>query len=470
MPEQPGVYIFKNGEGKPIYVGKSSSLKHRLLSYFRNFKPNEMKRKAMMSKVYDVEIIPLGSEQEALIKENELIKLWQPRYNIMLRDDKTYPWIKVSILDPFPRIELTRSVAQDGSLYYGPYPKVGDVKKVLDYVIETYRIRDCQQRIVEGIPSPECLSLQISRCDGPCVDKISVKDYRELIKKALNFLDGQQKDIIRNLKKEMDKAASLLKFEQASEKRDMILMAKSFQQGTFLKKRYFYKDTLKKLQEALGLKKLPSHVECFDISHISGSWTVASMVVFKKGQPSKKDYRIFKIKTVKGIDDFASMAEVIERRYSSNQKKDISLPDLIVIDGGIGQLNVSKKVLKEIGISLDIISLAKRFEMIYVEEEVDPVILSKYSDELCFLQRVRDEAHRFAIKAHRKWRDKKVLESPLRNILGVGPVLEERLLKRFKTTKNMSHQSIETLADVSGVSRQLAKKIIREISNEATRS
>ncbi len=464
LPLQPGVYIFKNAEGAPIYVGKASVLRSRVMFYFRGLQKHQAKTRTLMSHVYDLEVIPLASEQEALVKENELIKKWQPHYNIMLRDDKTYPWVKVTVIDTFPRIYFTRSVRMDGSVYYGPYPKVADAKKIIQYVIESYKIRDCKQDIQEGISAPACLSLQIGKCDGPCIDEISVKDYRTLVLKACAFLDGQKRDIIRTLKREMDEASKLMKFELAAEKRDMIAVAHSIKKGVTLKKQVNGTVVLQQLQKSLKLKIIPRYIECFDISNVSGMYSVASMVVFKSGEPFKKDYRTFKIKTVEGINDFASIAEVIGRRYRGCLKEGKTLPDLIMVDGGKGQLHAAAAVLNGLGITQDLISLAKRFELIHVYGHKDPVILSKYSDELQLLQRIRDEAHRFAITFHRRWRDKGTLHSRLCETPGVGRVLADRLLKRFKTVANIVEQPIEHLKDVPGVSKSLAEKIKQNLA------
>lgn len=463
LPATPGVYIFRNQDGEPIYVGKATSLKSRVSSYFRGLKKHQAKTRALMNHVYDLETIALDSEQEALIKENELIKKWQPHYNIMLRDDKTYPWVKVTVSDVFPLIYFTRKVAMDGSLYYGPYPKVWDAKKIVQYVIETYKIRDCKQDIQEGIPAPACLSLQIGRCDGPCVDAISAKDYRKCVQKACAFLEGQQKDILRTLKKEMEDASAQMKFELAAEKRDMIQAAQTIKKGTTLKKKVNPATVLSGLKTKLGLQKTPRHIECFDISHVGGTHSVASMVVFKNGQPSSRDYRTFKIKTVEGIDDFASMAEVIRRRYQRCLKEGIALPDLIMVDGGPGQLHAAAKVLQDLSVTQDLISLAKRLELIYVYGRKEPIILSKYTDELQLLQYVRDESHRFAITFHRRLRDQSQFHSQLHDVAGVGPVLADRLLQRFKTVDNIRQQSLETLSDVSGVSVELAEAILRHL-------
>lgn len=459
-PLEPGVYIFKNEEGLVIYVGKASVLRSRLLSYFRGTQKHESKTRAMLSHAHHLEWILLGNEQEALIKENELIKKHQPHYNIMLRDDKSYPWVKVTIGDHFPRIYFTRILKQDGALYYGPYPKVNNAKMIIQHIIETCKIRDCKDKIKEGVESPACLSLQIGKCDGPCLDLLTAKEYGQGVKRACAFLDGQQKEILRILKKEMNEASKEMNFEKAAEKRDMIAAANTLAKGHVIKRTVDFEKILLGLQKVLKLKTVPQHIECFDISNISGTYSVASMVVFRKGKPSKKDYRKFKIKTVEGIDDFSMMKEVVERRYQRLLKKGKSFPDLIMVDGGKGQLNAAAEILRELGVVQDLIGLAKRFELIFKVGVKDPVILSKYSEELQLLQRVRDESHRFAVTFHRQLRQGHTLKSELLEISGVGPVLVRRILARFGSVAGVKKVRSEDLEKVKGISEALAKVIV----------
>ena len=459
FPLSPGVYIFRNADGEPLYVGKALVLRSRVASYFRGISKHSSKTRALIRHVQDIDIIPLENEQSALLKENELVKKWQPHYNIMLRDDKTYPWVKVTVSDMFPRIYFTRQLHKDGSLYYGPFPKVNDAKKIIEYVIKTYKIRDCAKEIDEITVTESCLSLQLKICDAPCINAITANEYRKLVNKACDFLNGQQKDILNTLEDSMHEDAEALRFELAAEKRDMIAIAKSLAKGKTLKKQDNPSLILKDLQKNLNLSNLPRHIECFDISHISGSYTVASLVVFKNGRPSKKDYRTYKIKTVVGIDDFLSMKEAVFRRYSRCLNEKFPLPDLIVIDGGKGQLNYAYQSLVDLKLNIPIISLAKRLELIFFINKKDPLLLSKYSDTLRLLQRIRDEAHRFAITFHRKIRSKTTFSSSLGEIDGVGPVLERRLLSQFKTLDRISKLTPEELLKIRGISLKIAESI-----------
>lgn len=463
VPTEPGVYIFRNFAQDPIYVGKASVLKNRLSSYFQDSKNHHQKTKAMLSHVHDFEWMVLESEQAALVKENELIKLWQPHYNIMLRDDKTYPWVKVTLQDSFPRIYFTRKLQMDGALYYGPYPKVYDAKKIISYVIETYKIRDCKDNIQENTLTEACLNLQIGTCDGPCQNLISAKNYQQLIKKACRFLEGQQKDILRTLKQEMERSARNMRFEKAAELRDMIQAAESIAKGKSIKKTFQSEAIIKELQEKLQLTEAPIHMECFDISNISGTNPVASQVVFKHAKPSKKDYRKYKIKTVEGIDDFAMMHEAVYRAYARRIQEKKDLPQLIIVDGGKGQLSAAHDALTQLGLDIPMIGLAKQFELIYTPGAKDPIVLSKYTDALKLLQNIRDEAHRFAISFHRQLRGERTLDTQLLAIPGVGPICAQRLLKQFGSVDKIRKKTAESLSVIPGVSIKLAETILKHL-------
>ena len=467
VPKLPGVYIFRNVDADPIYVGKASILKSRVSSYFQNQKQHNHKTIAMLSHVKDFEWIVLDSEQDALIKENELIKLWQPHYNIMLRDDKTYPWVKVTIQDAFPRIYFTRKLQLDGAIYYGPYPKVYDAKKIINHVIETYKIRDCKDNIQENTLTPVCINLQIGTCDAPCQNLITAKEYGVLIKKATRFLDGQQKDILRMLKQKMQSAAHNMQFEKAADIRDMIHAAQTIAQGKTLRLKFDESKTIKELQKFLNLQNAPNHIECFDISNISGTHPVASQVVFKSAKPSKKDYRKYKIRDVTGIDDFAMMHEAVFRAYKRRLIEKKQMPDLIIVDGGKGQLSSGYKALQELQLDIPMVGLAKQFELIYTTHSRDPIVISKHTDSLKLLQRIRDEAHRFAITFHRQLRQSQTLNSQLLEITGVGPVLAQKLLKKFKSVDGIKKASISDISKTPGVSLLLAQNISKFLNTES---
>ncbi len=405
IPSKPGIYIFKDKDNTPIYVGKAAKLKNRISSYFQSSVRHSSKTKKMISQIYDLEYIETSSEEEALLKENEYIKKYQPKYNILLRDDKTYPYIKVTMEEVYPRIFFTRKVKKDGSFYFGPYPNVGEAKKIISYLLEKYKLRDCKYNL-EKPRDRACLNFQLKKCYAPCIRNISEADYLKIILDACKFLQGRQTEILKEIKDKMAISADALNFEEAAQLRDMLKAADMIKRISGIKDRDFDPAiVLTNLKEKLELKKIPLLIEAFDISNISGKHAVGSMVVFQNGLMSKRQYRKFRIKTYDQPNDVGMMQEVILRRYRRLKEEGGPLPDLILIDGGKGQLNGAFNVLKDLGLDdIDIIGLAKRLEMIYKINKEEPIILNKYSEELFLLQRIRDEAHRFAIAYHKKLR------------------------------------------------------------------
>ncbi len=588
LVDKPGVYMMKNEKGDIIYVGKAKSLQKRIKTYFRRGN-HTYKTKIMIDHIDDFDYIVTDTEVEAYILEASLIKKYQPRFNIRLKDDKTYPYIKVTVNEDFPRIFKTRIVRNDGAKYFGPFADVDAIYKTINVLKDLFSLRSCKREIREGEPYERaCLNYHINKCHGPCIGAISREDYQGLVDKVIMFLSGRQPEVVEQVEKKMYQAAENNNFEKAAHYRDQVQALKEITRqqkvmstsskdqdilavikgeadtacvqlllvrngrligqeyfilegvadenlseimGSFvqqyyeqapqipdevllnteiayadlldkrlrqkkgkkvniqqpargekkrmlkmarqnaeqnlkkeeIRKKYRRKQTIhaiKQLQEKLGMKNKPSHIEGFDISNIQGTDSVASLVVFKKGVAVKQDYRRFKIKTVKGTDDFASMQEVIKRRYSRLLQENGELPDLILIDGGKGQLNAAHEILRNLGIpDQPVIGLAKREEEIFLPGRSDPVVIPHSSPALQLLQRVRDEAHRFAISYHRKLRSRRLTHSLLDNIPGVGPKRRKALLNHFGSLEKIKKASIGKLKEVEGVSSKTARKI-----------
>lgn len=576
---QPGVYLWKNDRGQIIYVGKAVNLRNRVRSYVRHDAKRAPKVTAMMSHAADVETIVVANEMEALILENTLIKKHRPRYNIMLRDDKTYPYIKVTVQEDYPRVFMTRRVHRDGARYFGPFADAGAVHRVLKLIQRAFRIRSCRTMQADR----PCLQYHLHHCDAPCVHYITKGEYGKLVEQAVGILEGRDAGIVRRLQEQMEAAAEEMEFEKAAMYRDQITAVRVIQEqqnittvgggdmdvlgfagdagqtcvqiytirqgrlmgretfslensadetaaaltsavldqyyvdGVFVPKEivvsavedkedYERRLTLQKgqnvalvipqrgikkklltmaednarvlleqrrlqwqhdtdktsgaveaLARVLDLPRLPERMECFDISHTQGIETVASMVVFEHGRQAKQEYRRFKLKTVQGKpDDFKSMAEIMGRRYG---ERDWPAPDLIVIDGGKGQLHAALPIIREAGCEAPVISLAKRIEEVFVEGRSDSIILSHHTPELQLLQAIRDEAHRFAITYHRSLRGKRNLVSILDHIEGIGPKRRKALWGAFKNLDAMKAATVEELAAVPGMTRQAAENV-----------
>ena len=581
LPDRPGVYLMRDDKGKIIYVGKAVVLKNRVRSYFRNLAAHTPKVKAMVAKIDDIETIVTDNELEALILECNLIKEHRPRYNISLKDDKSYPYLKVTVQEQYPRIYVTRRVIRDGAKYYGPYADAGALHATVKLVRELFPLRNCRKMN----PDRPCLQYHIKRCLAPCAGYISSEDYGKMINAVLMLVEGRTNEVVKDLKQRMKEAAEDYNFEEAARLRDQLhavdrlneqqkavtsggdqdaIALASDDTGTclqiffvrsgklvgrdsyflsaenketkeeiitaFLKQYYLdatfvpreillpvlpEKEELDLLTEwltekakrkvellkpqkglkyellkmvaenaeknlaerlrkgqislkseeqaaedlrlALSLPQTLDRIDCFDISHTQGSETVASMVVFRDGKPSKQDYRRYKIRSTEGKpDDFKSMQEVVYRRY-----RDIKdLPSLVIIDGGKGQLSSALEVIRGLGLhELPVIGLAKREEEIFVEGAHESILLSKDSDALKLIQRIRDEAHRFAITYHRKLRGKRNLVSILDHIEGIGPKRRQALWKHFGSLEAIKAAALEDLAGVEGMNKAIAKKI-----------
>ena len=587
LPTNPGVYIMRNKTGEVIYVGKAKNLKNRVSQYFRHTE-KPAKVQAMVDNVDNFDYFITVSELDALALENNLIKRYQPFYNILLKDGKTFPYIKIDMKEEFPRLEIVRKIKNDGAKYFGPYFAGIDPKAIIKTISSAFKIRTCSKKFSsEKHLKRECLNYSLGLCLAPCTGRVTKEEYAEELKKVVNFLNGNDDEIEKVLLEKMISASNQENFERAIELREALKMVAKLKQrvvanlpknvdkdviayvtdglsgvvtimvirggkilgiqnyvqsdideyetvsnfitqyyqnmlppseiivshevddaliGDYLgkkihttakphginltllkmakenardylekhieKEKLMYNNTLgavQALQEKLHLKSLPRRMECYDISHISGTNKVASMVVFKDGKPAKKDYRKFKIKTVKGSNDFASLQETLERRLVRLQNGDgesfNEKPDLLVIDGGKGQLSSTFEILKKLGFEdkIEIISLAKKLEEVFVVGQSAPVILKYGSAELKLLQRIRDEAHRFAITFHRQTRTKEQTKTELDDIPGLGPKKIDNLLKAFGTVENVKKASVEELSLVKGIHLSLAEDIKRKL-------
>lgn len=402
LPLTSGVYLMKNASGQVIYVGKAVSLRKRVQSYFRRSRKTDPKTGLLVSEIADIDCLETASEAEALILEASLVKKYAPKYNIELRDDKSYPFIEITG-EPFPRISIVRPrERKKGSFYYGPYVKVGLLREALALIRRIFPFRTC-----DPFPHKECLDGHIGLCGAPCVRKIGKKDYAKNIRNVRLILEGKKETLYRNLSREMERLSAAHKFEKAAVVRDQLRAIGALYSGT--KDINYFKEA-EQLQRALRLPRLPQRVEAFDISNIMGDQAVGSMVSFLNGKPDKQGYRRFRIKEVEGIDDFKMIGEIVRRRYRRLRDEGKLFPDLIVIDGGKGQLSAACAQLRSLEVEVPVISLAKREEEIFLPARRDAVRLPQDSLGLRLLQRVRDEAHRFAITYHRTLRAKQALK------------------------------------------------------------
>lgn len=409
LPQKPGVYLFKDKNGVVIYVGKAKSLRKRVASYF---KPNpDIKTGILLGRLRDIDYTVTGSELDALILENELIKKYKPRYNVALRDDKDYPFLKLTVNEEWPRLFLARRKEKDGALYFGRY-QGGMVRAVVRLIKKIFPIRWCKESPLKKREQP-CLYYHIGSCAGPCIGSISKDDYRSLVKGVILLLKGKMDAAVEKLKGEMEKASAAQDFERAGCFRDSIKQLEKMMEGKINlagTPSSREAEEITELQKALKMNKPPMRIECFDISNIQGTNIVGSMVAFLEGAPLKNDYRRFKVRSVEGKpNDVKALYEVVKRRYVGSLAEKMTLPDLVMVDGGPAQVNFVRKALAEAGrSSLPVIGLAKREEEIYFPGKKEPLRLARRSPALQLLQRIRDEAHRFAVAFHRERRRKSV--------------------------------------------------------------
>jgi len=595
LPAKPGVYLFKDKEGKVIYVGKATNLNSRVRSYF--YAPSSLSAKVqrLVLKIWDFEFIVTNSEQEALILECNMIKKYIPRYNVHLKDNKTFPYLKININDDWPGVYITRRVQKDGAKYFGPFASPGSVRKTLRLIDKIFPFRSCSKHI-EGKDKRPCLDYYIHRCLGPCIGAVEKQEYHDVINQVILFLQGKQELILRELKGKMKAAALQLHFERAALLRDQIKAIEKVIEGqriaiklqgekdviglaqnkeqayvellsirnskligqdhfimegiqgessgqimTSFVKQYYASasyipplillqhpldepevlsgwfgqqrggrvelqvpqrgakkklvDTaaenaaqglqlaqakemkaevissgLRELKNRLRLPKMPRRIECYDVSNIQGALAVGSMVVLEKSRPKPAHYRRFRIKTVTGADDYAMIQETLRRRFKRGLTGEGTwaiIPDLVLIDGGKGQLNAALELRQELGLdSIPMASLAKENEEVFIPGDPKPVHIAKDSPALHILQRARDEAHRFAISYHRRLRHKEGITSVLDNIPGIGPRRKKALLKKFGSIEAIKEASSEELSQIQGVTPALAQKVKEELVNQ----
>jgi len=593
LPASPGVYIMKDAEGNILYVGKAANLHNRVRSYFSAGQKLSPKLQRMVARVNDLDFFVTGSEQEAFILELNLIKRHRPRYNVRLKDDKTFPYLKITLNEDWPRVYITRRLEQDGSCYFGPFASAKSVRQTLKMIKRIFPFRSCS-RPITGSDSRACLWYYVGKCLAPCIGAVSTEEYAKVIKQVILFLEGKLERVVRELEGRMNQAAEALEFEKAALLRDQIqavnrviegqriaatvrgeqdvialagdkdeacvqvffirsgklIGRESFVlQGTrhespsqimtsFVKQFYdsapyvppllllqhpvedmkiveswlqgkrgarvhihvprqgnrkqlvdivaenaqhgleqlkakqlaspkALEEALAEIERELHLPHPPLRIECYDISNIQGTAAVGSMVVFEKGKPKQSHYRRFRIKSVSGADDYAMLQEVLRRRFRRSQAGDAStpdtwaiLPDLVLIDGGRGQLNSALSAMQEMGVnSVPAASLAKENEEIFIPGKAEPIILPRQSPGLQLLQRLRDEAHRFALAYHQRIRKRESLTSALDGIPSIGPKRKRTLLKQFGSVRAIQEASVEELAAARGMTEKLARKV-----------
>lgn len=470
FPDRPGVYLMHDSSGKTIYVGKAKSLKKRVASYFRHSGFASARLARLVSDVSDISTIRTESDAEAMILESRLIKLYQPFFNVELKMGEKYPFIKVTQED-FPRAVVTRNRQSDGAVYIGPFVRVRDLRELLRLSERYFALRTCTAPIESGKPSRQraCMRHVLGHCLAPCVEGCTASEYRERVADLVLLMSGKGADLASKLHKRMDAAASRMEFEEAARKRDMIRAIWRVSRQRLSTPAMLESDVpdwvpLKRLQEALGLPVLPWRIDGFDISHTAGENTVGVAVVFEQGVSNPSLYRRFNIKTVEDVDDFRSMEETLRRRYGRCLSGQEPMPQLIMIDGGPVQLDFARRALAELGLdSIAALALAKREEEIYVPGRKEPIRLDANDPGLKLLERVRDEAHRFAITSHRKKRESKFKKSVLEEIPGLGKNRVAQLLSRFGSVRAIAKLKQDELAGAPGVGPVLAERIMRAL-------
>ncbi len=475
LPEQSGVYLFKDKIGVIIYIGKANVLKNRVSSYFNRGSSHSVKVKQMVERIKSIEYIVTTSEMEALLLESRLVKKYKPYFNSQLKDDKSYPFIQITKGVDFPAIHLIRKsskTAEKKARYYGPFTDVETSRKAVQKLRNIFKIRNCSQRkFNSGKP---CLDYQIGLCSAPCASKIEKGEYQKKIRECGLLLTGRHRSLLKSLRQEMKITAQLMLYEKAAKIRDTIKMIEKVISQEKISKSYqsrlniYLRDSvneeslrvaLRDLQQYLDLPVLPLSIEAYDISNIQGKNAVGSLVYFHNGIPDKKKYKHFKIKYVPGINDYAMMREVLERRFGNCQSTEEGLPDLILVDGGKGQLNIVSQLLNELNLPLNLVSLAEREEQLFQLGRKEPVLLPGNSAAFFLIQRIRDEAHRFALSYHKKLRSKTIKDSLLDFIPGIGEKKKKLLLSKFKGIDSIRNASKEELKEIPGIGEKTAQKI-----------
>ncbi|MEP7345160.1 MAG: excinuclease ABC subunit UvrC [Gemmatimonadaceae bacterium] len=587
LPESAGVYLWKGQDGEVLYVGKAKRLRSRVRSYFANDMAASLKTHALVRQIAELDTIVVPTEGAALVLENNLIKEHRPRFNITFRDDKTYPYVKVTLQEPFPRVFVTRRVVNDGSRYFGPYTDVGAMRRALNVVKRIFTVRSCHYDLPDDAPDRACLDFHIGRCKAPCVLLQTQSDYHAMIDEVVLFLDGRADEVVRHIRKRMQRASEALEFERAAELRDTLVQLERMEEpsiilqveggdrdvvgfardgddacvvilriregkllardqrflehvegaqdaeilSAFLGRTYLASDEhatellvpmdfedralleeslgrtrilipqrgprrelidlaeqnarhlleefklaslesderavspVYELQRELGMVRLPRSLVCFDISTTQGTDTVGSCVWFENARPRRAEYRKFRVKTVEGTDDFASMKEVVSRYFARRHEEGKTLPDLVVIDGGKGQLHAAHEALTSLGLGdLPLISLAKREEEVFVMGRTESVRMSRRSAALRLLQQARDEAHRFAVTYNRARRTMRTITSQLLKISGIGPKKRALLLKKFGSLDGVRNAPVAEIAALPGFSMASAESLLRALA------
>lgn len=496
VPHKPGVYLMRDRLKRVIYVGKARDLRKRLAQYFTPARSRlaDLKTRALLDSVWDFDIHMVRSEAEAVLLEGRLIKEYRPKYNISFRDDKNFLQLRIDLDDPFPKFSLVRLRREDGARYFGPYAHSGALRTTLEILKRKYGLRSCRPRVPGEGDYRHCHDDIIKNCSAPCIGKISREEYLGRVRQACAFLEGRSRDVAGEFEAEMMAAARAHDFEKAAALRDMLAALRQtskrerrFLRGSALPSGGEPADDLRELGEALGLPKPPAIMECFDISNITSTHIVASMVRFKDGVPDRQAYRRYRIRTVRGQDDFASMAEVVRRRYgrllaaareafpgaaefSQEEAAEavarlpvpqaVRIPDLVIVDGGRGQLSSACGELVRLGMrGQPVIGLAKEREEIYFPNDPQPLRLPHESGALQLLQRIRDEAHRVANGYHQLLMKRRVSESVLDDIPGVSNARKQALLRVFGSVERLRKAETGEIAKVSGVGGRLAREI-----------
>ncbi|MDD5449280.1 MAG: excinuclease ABC subunit UvrC [Candidatus Omnitrophica bacterium] len=456
LPEAPGVYLMKGKNGAVIYVGKAASLKKRVASYFRN-RPVSARLSALIDNIEDVDFMVTSNEAEALILEAALIKSRRPKYNVALRDDKNYPLLKLTVNERFPKLIITRQKRNDGAMYFGPYTSARLLREAVNFLRRAFLFRTCNK-----LPKTVCLNYYLKQCLAPCGGKSDEKAYRGVVNQVIMFLDGRRPEVLKELEEKMNAAAVQKKYEEATRYRDQISALTQFIENG--RERYAVNNQLQAMKGILGLKKEPAIIEAFDVSNISGKEAVGSMIIFKEGKPHKQGYRKFRIKDTAGIDDYRMMREIVRRSFQRLLDEGRQHPDLVVIDGGKGHLLCAKEELDKLGLGgIPMMSIAKEFEHIFLPDRPQPVKLPANSPVLYLIQRIRDEAHRFAIRYHKGLRGKLVEESVLDSINGIGPKRKTDLIKYFGSIEGIKKAPTADLMRVRGINKRLADEIKKRI-------
>jgi excinuclease ABC subunit C len=476
LPDAPGCYLMRDARGRIVYVGKAASLRRRVSSYFRDatLRRGTPKLRGLVRSVSDIECIVVRNEAEAILTEGRLIKEYKPRYNVSFRDDKRFLMLTADPGEPLPRFRLCRIRREDGNLYLGPYASAASARAALDFVEKTFGIRKCAPRVPDAATHRHCINDIVRFCSAPCIGKVTSEEYRARFDRACEFLRGGRKDEFAALEAAMKEAAAELRFEKAAALRDlMALLRKAVRDRARLAptpqvRRSDAEAGVRELQEVLGLDQPPDAIEGFDISTISGTLAVGSLITFIAGQPQRGRYRRFRIRTVEGADDQAMIGEVIRRRFGRLKEEGRDAPGLVLVDGGITQVRAAKAALEETGFGrVRVAGLAKRFEEIVTENGVFRR-LPRDSRALHVLQSLRDEAHRFALTYHRLLRARRIQESRLDDVPGVGAAIRRRLLERFGSVYRMARADRSEIAAVPGVGEKLADSILASLAGLAS--